>query len=139
MKKVILTAAFMMFVSGNVFLANAQDPVKKEKPVTEQAKTRQQINLRKKILLRRSRSQRNQRRINLVTPLQKILLLWINLRSLLNKSKHTNNKSRSHLVYSRERLLLCYFNKIIHIIWNPCQRFPSGTGAATSICSLDTG
>ncbi|TWV09896.1 hypothetical protein FQ707_13490 [Bacteroidaceae bacterium HV4-6-C5C] len=38
MKKVILTAAFMMFVSGNVFLANAQDPVKKEKPVTEQSK-----------------------------------------------------------------------------------------------------
>ena len=38
MKKVILTTAFMMFVSGNVFLANAQDPVKKEKPVTEQSK-----------------------------------------------------------------------------------------------------
>ncbi len=38
MKKVFLTAALMMFVSGNVFLANAQDPVKKEKPVTEQTK-----------------------------------------------------------------------------------------------------
>lgn len=36
MKKVILSAAMFVFVCGS-FVANAQDPVKKEQPATEQA------------------------------------------------------------------------------------------------------
>ena len=38
MKKLVLVAALFMLVCGGSFLANAQDPVKKEKPVTEQSK-----------------------------------------------------------------------------------------------------